>query len=462
MAGGTSAHVAAGLTLLATACFALGQELGQPAVPPAQLATEVERVLVEHDLRPWFPRCVDKERGGFHEVFDEKWNRVATDARSLIFQSRMVWTCATAARFKPDLAEEYGQYARHGLRFIQSTLRDAEHGGLYFQRLSDGRPTPEFGDEKHAYALSFAIYAAAAAHRVAPDAGALDLAIQTFRWLDQHGYDHQHGGYLEAFRRDGTPILDPADSPRGKPLDCIGTLYGYKDQNTHLHLLEAFTELYRVWPDPLLRSRLEELLALLRDRIQVPPGCLNLYFTRDWRAVPDHDSFGHDVEAAYLMLEAADALGHPDDPRTGAIARQLVDHALAYGWDETHGGFFDKGAAFKKAHDRNKIWWVQVEGLNTLLLMHERHGGETPVYGQRFLQQWQFITRHSLDGEHRGWYVVTAENGQAAPGQNKGGHWKAAYHSGRALMNVAERLRRLGPDRPLRAPAPATSPTTQR
>src|SRR5262249_10835367 len=143
---------------------------------------------------------------------------------------------------------------------------------------------------------------------------------------------------------------------------------------THIHLLEAFTQLYEVWRDDLLRQRLAELLAIIRDKICVEPGAMNLYFTNRWEAIPGHDSYGHDVETAFLMLEAEDILalgsganrgasqapnqgpnrGH--NPRTERMARMLVDHALAYGWDENSGGFYDEGAAYGKAEIHHKGW----------------------------------------------------------------------------------------------------------
>ena len=136
----------------------------------------------------------------------------------------------------------------------------------------------------------------------------------------------------------GTPIQPNVPSGR-VAMGPIGPV-GYKSMNTHIHLLEAFSELYRVWPDPALRARLEEMLAIVRDKICVEPGVMNLYFTNAWQPIPGHDSFGHDVETAYLMLEADELLHQRASDKTERMARMLVDHALAYGWDTINGGFF--------------------------------------------------------------------------------------------------------------------------
>ena len=217
---------------------------------------------------------------------------------------------------------------------------------------------------------------------------------------------------------------------------------GYKSMNTHIHLLESFTQLYEVWQDDTLRQRLEELLALTRDRICVQPGVMNLYFTNDWRPIPDPDSYGHDVETAYLMLEAENVLGHGHDPRTEHMAKQLVDHALANGWDEIYGGFFQDGTTFGKPESRLKEWWVEMEGLNSLLLMHEEYGRDTDVYFKAFQRQWQFIKDYQTDSQFHGVYEMIGPNG-VPTNADKGRIWKAAYHDGRALLNVTERLHKL-------------------
>ncbi len=173
------------------------------------------------------------------------------------------------------------------------------------------------------------------------------MARDAFDWLVQHAHDPKHGGYFEAIRRDGTPILSwQAGAPQWQRSDRLGVYYGFKSMNSHIHLLEALTELAKVDKRPIVHERLRETFLVVRDHIAVEPGALNLYLTPDWRAIPAHDSFGHDVETAYLLVEAARELKLPDDPRTWQVARLLVDHALEWGWDEQYGGFYDKGESF--------------------------------------------------------------------------------------------------------------------
>ena len=169
---------------------------------------------------------------------------------------------------------------------------------------------------------------------------------------------------------------------------------------------------------------------------------MNLYFTNDWRAIPDHDSYGHDVETAYLMLEAEEVLGCGHDPRTEHMAKLLVDHALANGWDDVYGGFYREGTTFGKPESLLKEWWSQMEGLNSLLLMHEKYGCQTDVYFKAFQLQWRLIQDYQTDSTYHGVYEMLGPDGTPV-NPNKGRIWKAAYHDGRALLNVSERLRKL-------------------
>jgi mannobiose 2-epimerase len=222
--------------------------------------------------------------------------------------------------------------------------------------------------------------------------------------------------------------------------DPIRTPYGYKSMNTHIHLLEAFTALYEINKSPAVRKRLEETFRIVREKIAVEPGCLNLYLTPDWRAVPRHDSFGHDVETAFLLIEAAHGLGNHDE-RTRTVARSLVDHALEYGWDKTNGGFYDEETAFGSPTNTKKVWWTQADGLNALLLMHRDYGHETPRYKDSFDEQWAFIARYQIDAENTGWHTDVSAEGKPDPTSPKSDLWKDPYHQGRALFVVTETLR---------------------
>jgi mannobiose 2-epimerase len=407
-----------------------------------KLGAEVETALNRDVLDVWFPRNIDKQNGGFYSGFDRTWQPTPSEGKFSVFQGRMTWISSQIVVQRPELKNKFLPIARHGLDFLNDVLWDKHYGGFFWGVGDQGQIVPFFGDRKELYGESFAMYGAAAAYQATNDKKALQLAQNAFRWIDEHAHDAKNGGYFEWLTREGKVIEADANSNASSG----GFPVGYKTMNTHIHLLESFSQLYEVWKDDTLHKRLEELLTIVRDKICVHPGVMNLYFTNDWRPIPDHDSYGHDVETAYLMLEAEDVLGVAHDPRTEQMARMLVDHALTYGWDNDMGGFYDEGTTFGKPENKRKEWWVEFEGLNALLLMHEKYGKETSRYFDAFLKQWQFIKDRQIDSEFHGVYQELAPDG-TVENSTKGQIWKAAYHDGRALLNVTARLKRLADDR---------------
>jgi mannobiose 2-epimerase len=407
-----------------------------------KLAAETDAMLHGDVLNVWFPRTVDQENGGFRSNFSRDWQPTLSEGKFSVFQGRMTWIAAQVVMRRPELRAQYLPIVQHGVEYLNNVLWDKQYGGFYWGLDDNGQISPIYTDGKELYGISFGLYGAAAAYQATHDPKALELAQKTFRWMEEHAHDAKNGGYFEWLTRDGKVVEGDPNRVTLQGVPLAEFPIGYKSMNTHIHLLESFTQLYEVWKDATLRQRLEELLAINRDKICVQPGVMNLYFTNDWRAIPGHDSYGHDVETAYLMLEAEDVLGQGYDPRTEHIAKMLVDHALAYGWDETYGGFYREGTTFGKPEDKLKEWWVQMEGLNSLLLMHEKYAQQTDVYFKTFQRQWRVIRNYQTDHKFHGVYEMVGADGNPV-NANKGRIWKAAYHDGRALLNVNERLLKL-------------------
>ncbi len=436
------------VTLIAiSACSLLAQEAPKPIsyVAPSRenylkFADEAESMLRQDILSKWFPACVDNVNGGFNASFDRQWKPGKSEGKFSVFQGRMTWVAAEIVMRRPDLKEQYLPYVHHGVEYLSNVLWDKQYGGFYWGLQDDGNISPVFTDGKHLYGISFGIYGAAAAYQATKDPKALELAQRAFRWTDEHAHDAKNGGYFEWLTRDGKVVEGEKDT--GKVSHSLIGPIGYKSMNTHIHLLESFSQLYEVWKDETLRERIEELLAIVRDRISVDPGAMNLYFTNDWHAIPDHDSYGHDVETTYLMLEAEDVLGRGHNPKTEHMAKLLTDHALAYGWDEKMGGIYGDGTATGKPEDTKKEWWVEFEALNSFLLLHEQYGKQTDVYFKDFQRQWQYLKDYQIDHEYGGVYELVDANGKPMT-YDKGSIWKAAYHDSRALLNVIDRLHRL-------------------
>ena len=406
------------------------------------LAEQTESALRQDVLDVWFPRTVDNDNGGFRSDFARDWQPTRSEGKFSVFQGRMTWISAQVAMRRADLKDRFLPIAEHGVDYLNNVLWDQQYGGFYWGLQDNGQISSFYTDGKELYGIGFGIYGAAAAYEATHDPKALELAQKAFRWTDEHAHDAKNGGYFEWLTREGKVVPGHADAVTLEPVPVAEFPIGYKSMNTHIHLLEAYSQLYEVWKDERLRQRLEELLLIIRDKVCLRPGVMNLYFTNEWQPFPDHDSYGHDVETAYLMLEAEDVLGQGHDPKTERMAKMLVDHALAYGWDENLGGFYREGTTFGKPESLLKEWWVQMEGLNALLLMHEKYGQQTDTYFRAFQKQWHLIQEYQIDHEFHGVYEMLATDGKPTVA-GKGRIWKAAYHDGRALLNVSERLRRL-------------------
>ena len=413
-----------------------------------------ESMLRQDVLGVWYPRSIDNVHGGFNADFARDWSPLPSHGKFSVFEGRMTWVAAEVVLRRPDLRAQYLPYVRHGAEYLANVLWDKQDGGFFWGLADDGSISKTFTDNKQLYGISFALYGLAGAYQATHDVADLALAQRAFRWTDEHAHDTKNGGYYEWLTRAGVPLQAPPYEAVIRALPGTDFPIGYKSMNTHIHLLESFTELLKVWPDPILRARVVELQHLVRDVITVQPGCMNLYLTNEWQAVPDHDSYGHDVEATYLIDEAGEELarsGQAPSPaereRTEKVGRMLMDHALAYGWDAAHGGLYHSGSFNGRPDDLLKEWWVQMESLNTLLLLHERYGRVTDLYWRAFQLQWQWIQRYQVDHEFHGEYeLIKADGTPLQPA--KGRMWKASYHEARALMNVQERLQHLAQTQP--------------
>jgi len=421
----------------------------------SRIIDELEESLKSDLLDVWYPISLDTVYGGFLCDFTYDWQPKGRQYKMLVTQSRHLWTTSQAAIFYQD--DRYRKLAEHGYRFLKNKMWDTEYGGFYMLRNQQGNAIQEKNrDYKSAYGNAFAIYALAAYFTLTGDSSALYLAQETFFWLEKHSHDSQFKGYFDRMKLDGS-LQNPEDSNQGKAKLSVTT---WKDQNSSIHLLEAFTALYQIWPHNLVREHLHELLVLIRDKITTEKGYLTLFLERDWTPVSfrdsskavreanyflDHVSFGHDVETAYLMLEVSHALRIESVSNTLKIAKKMVDHALANGWDKENGGFYYQGYYFRESDsisiiNDKKIWWVQAEGLNALLLMFKLFP-EEKIYFSIFKQQWNYIKKFMIDHEYGGWY---AEGLDKSPGHKKApkAHaWKVNYHNFRALVNCLNMLK---------------------
>jgi mannose/cellobiose epimerase-like protein (N-acyl-D-glucosamine 2-epimerase family) len=415
-----------------------------------QIANQIENSIQHEMLNDWYPQNMDTLYGGFITTFTYDFKPTGDQDKFIVTQARHTWSTSKAAmRYPRDTY--YKTLAQNGYKFLHDIMWDKTYGGFYTMV---GRKGNVIDSTKNAYGNAFGIYALAAYCKLSNDSSALSFAQEAFMWLEKHSHDPVRKGYYQHMRRDGTPIQRTSNT-----LATAET--GYKDQNSSIHLLEAFTELYGVWRNDLLRERLHEMLLLIRDVMIGNKGYLTLFFQPDWTTVSIHDSadayimahhgldyvsFGHNVETSYLLLEASHALNLQNDTITLRIAKQMVDHALQNAWDNKTGGFYDAGYYFKNKPgltiiSKEKNWWSQAEAMNSLLLMSDIFPNDPIHYFDKFKQQWKYIQTYMIDHTYGDWYANGIDIDPEIKTSLKGHIWKGNYHQFRSMMNCVDRLR---------------------
>jgi mannobiose 2-epimerase len=339
----------------------------------APTVKEFEATLERHVLDVWFPRCLDLEHGGFLCDFDHAWRPCGPHDKLLEFQARQTRLAAEASQVYPR-DERLPQAARLGFCYLRDVMWDRIFGGWFHRLDRSGNPLEEL--TKHSHGTAYAIAACTAVHEATGETGALDLAREGFEWLEQCARDNQHGGYFGFLRRDGTIIRDKSESPWPAETDTIDTPIGCKDSNVHSDLLETLIYLYKVWPSPKVEERLSEVVTILCKLMALPSGALPFFYQADWTPLPHLVRFGYGLQAAFWLLGACGLVGDFREMRDAA--RRLVDHALRYAWDREAGGFFYAGPGTypirigaQSLMVRTKSWWVQSEGLKTLLALSQ-------------------------------------------------------------------------------------------
>jgi mannobiose 2-epimerase len=413
---------------------------GGQAVDPALLRAYSTRVEAElkNDILPfWLQYTRDRQRGGFYGEISNDLVVKENAPRGALLTSRILWTFSAAYRqFQDPSCLEMARWAYDAL----AKFWDNEQGGLFWSITADGTP---LDTHKRIYGQAFGIYALAEYHRATGDRAPLDRAIALYRAIESHSHDRAHRGYFEEFTREwkrSHPLWDGISAP------------GPKSQNTHLHVMEAYANLLRVWPDPELRGNLQDVVDLMLTRVLDPANHhLRLFLADDWTPRSDGISFGHDIEFSWLLLETAEVLGDHDlIARARTVALDVARATLAEGVD-TDGGLLSE-AGPKGLTNTDKEWWQQAEAATGFLNAYQLSGD--PRFLQASLHSWDFIATHVVDPKHGEWYNLLARDGTVLS-RDKVSLWKCPYHNGRTCMELLSRL-----DAILGAAGPAHSSDT--
>jgi mannobiose 2-epimerase len=390
--------------------------------------------LDDNVLRFWYPGTIDREHGGFLIDHDAAGRFKGEAPKAIVTQARMVWLSARLVR-EGRGGEPMREAARQGYRFLMDRLWDATHGGFYWE--VDRAGTRVVAPNKHLYGQAFGLYALAEYALATKDETALADARRLFDLLEVKAHDRRFGGYREFFARDWTAA--PADA---RPY--LGGSSDWKLMNTHLHLMEALSVLYRVDPAPAVALRLAELIAIQSTAVvRKPLGACTDRYQQDWTPILDVDgaraSYGHDLENIWLIVDALDALGLPAAPYRDLFV-QLFAYSMKFGYDASQGGFYDSGPLGAPADRRAKVWWVQAEALVSALTMFRLTGD--PMYARVFLETWRFVDTVQTDWTAGEWHPTIAPEG--GPTGEKAHRWKAGYHNGRALLESLRLIDALG------------------
>ncbi|WP_322932816.1 AGE family epimerase/isomerase [Bacteroides sp. CG01] len=389
------------------------------------LKQEVQEVLTTNILPYWMNRMVDEENGGFYGRITGMEQRVPEAEKGAILNARILWTYSAAYRLLKK--EEYLAMATRAKEYIIHHFYDKEFGGIYWSLDCKGAP---LDTKKQIYALGFAIYGLSEYNRATEDKEALDYAVRLFESIEAHSFDAVKNGYCEALTREWDEIEDMRLSEKDAN--------ERKTMNTHLHILEPYTNLYRVWKDERLKNQLYNLILIFTDKIlNRETGHLQLFFDDDWNSKYRIVSYGHDIEASWLIHEAALELGDKDLlAKVEPIVKQIAI-AASEGFTSEGGMIYEKNPDTYRV-DADRHWWVQAETVVGYMNLFQHFNDKGAL--QKAIACWDFIRKYLIDRENGEWYWSIRADGTVNREDDKAGFWKCPYHNGRMCMEVLMRL----------------------
>lgn len=384
-----------------------------------------ETELTQNILPYWIQHAVDRDQDGFYGVVSDEAGPDPRAEKSGILNARILWTFSTAYQRYGE--ERYRFMAQRAYHYMKHYFWDDETGGVFWMLDCTGKPQQA---EKHLYVQSFALYGLTAYHQAMNDEESSHWAIRLFEWMERHGRDETHGGYIEAFSRKGEEKTNQLlGGPQAAP----------KSMNTHLHVLEAYTNLYRIYPVDRVKDALEALLHVMKNQVLHPEEPrFQLFFDESWRPLSTAVSFGHDIEGSWLLSEAADVLGDLELKRDiEAVSVRMAENVYKKGRD-CDGSVLNEadGDEVTKA---NKVWWVQAEAVVGFYHAYQLSG--EPHFQEAAAGVWRFICDYMIDEERGEWHRERDRDRNLPSRAAKVDPWKCPYHNGRACLEMIERLK---------------------
>ncbi|WBL24931.1 AGE family epimerase/isomerase [Zunongwangia sp. HGR-M22] len=372
----------------------------------------------------WKENSLDIENDGFIGRRDH-FNKPDFNAdKGVILNTRLLWTFSRIANFKPDFSTE--KEADRAFEYLKHYFKDAEFGGVYWVLDYQGNP---LNTRKQIYAQAFLIYALSEYYKFSKNEEALNWALEVFKLIEKHALDKEFGGYIEAFNQDWSPIEDMRLSEKD--------LNASKTMNTHLHILEAYTTLAEVTHSDKVKKALQNLINLhLEKFFNAENGHFQLFFDTQWNLQNHVVSYGHDIEATWLLLAAANQVNNKNlIEKVQKAAIQIADVFLAEAYKKSEGIINEKDLETNHV-DTDRHWWPQAEAMLGLAYANNIQASEK--YREAIEDIWDFTKKYIIDEELGEWHFRIDRNHKPYEDENRVGMWKCPYHNSRALIELIE------------------------
>lgn len=386
---------------------------------------EIRNELISNILPYWMNKMVDVEQGGYYGKRAGDDILVKDAPKSAILHARILWTFSAA--YRVFNSPEYLQYAQIARDYIYSHFWDKKNGGIYWSLNADGTPLE---NKKQFYALGFVVYGLTEYHRATGDFESLEKSIELYNLIEKYSFDNVQNGYIEACTDDWQILEDVRLSLKDKNEK--------KTMNTHLHILEPYTNLYRIWKTPVLRFKLKNLINIFLDKIiDQQTYHLGLFFDEKWNPGSKIISYGHDIEAVWLLHEAAIVL---DD----AVILEKVRSVIPFVADAAAEGLQKDGSLIYENNlelnhlDKERHWWGQAEAIVGFFDIWQLTNDTK--YLENVKKLWKYIQSNLVDKENGEWFWSIKDNGEVNDCEDKAGFWKCPYHNGRMCIELIERF----------------------
>ncbi len=400
----------------------LNFKISQSIIPKFKRDIEQELFSI---LDYWMKYAIDKVNGGFIGKIDNENNADSSAPKGAVLNARILWSFSAA--FNQYKNKKYFDVATSAFEYIEKHFFDKEFGGVFWMVDAKGNM---LDSKKQIYAQSFCIYGLSEYYIASRNTSALNTALQLFDSIEEYSYDALMKGYLEAFTREW---VEPDDFRLS-----LKDANEKKTMNTHLHIIEAYSNLYKVHPTSALKNKIIELFELFDTYfINQKTFHLKLFFDEAWNEKPGVISYGHDIEAAWLLQHCAEIIEHENWILTVKQYALKIADAAAEGLD-TDGGLWYEYDESHQTLIKEKHWWVQAEAIVGFFNAWQLSGDEK--YLHYAINNWQFIKQYIIDKINGEWFWGIRENYSIMQNEDKVGLWKCPYHNSRACLEIINRI----------------------